>query len=288
MRKAFSVIFLFLWLLNPAYAWTHGNNSGQFQIVLIYDSSTSSAPAGFKPAMNAAAAYLGSLIYLNSTIHINVGWGEVDGSGVGGDASSVYFLAAIAYTDARTALIAHATSANAMQAVSTLPSSAPSGVSFGVMTTAQEIALGLTTESGTGYAFIGFNTGVSWSYSGTPTAGQIDFREAALHEMMETMGRFANLSMSFGAGAMSIQDFYGYASNGTRNLTTTGARYFSINSGATNQRSFQTSPDYGDWSGGGLYAGAPSPFDGSATSGQLIPLLPCDFIMIDVLGYSSQ
>ena len=46
------------------------------QINLIYDFSTSSAPAGFFSAMAAAAEYLDNLITNNITVNIQVGWGE--------------------------------------------------------------------------------------------------------------------------------------------------------------------------------------------------------------------
>ena len=54
------------------------------QINLIYDSSTSSAPAGFFSAMAAAAQYLDNLITNNITVNIQVGWGEAGGQSLGG------------------------------------------------------------------------------------------------------------------------------------------------------------------------------------------------------------
>jgi hypothetical protein len=49
-----------------------------------FESSTSSAPAGFFTALAAVAAYLDSLFMDNITVYVLVGWGDNDGSGLGG------------------------------------------------------------------------------------------------------------------------------------------------------------------------------------------------------------
>lgn len=252
-------------------------------IDIVFESSANSAPSWFKPAVLAAAAQLGSLIYSPIRASCTVGWGTINGSGFGGVGGSNYSLVSMNYVDVRAALIARAKSANALQAVSTLPASPP-GQSTMQVGPAQAIHLGggISTPP---YCWCGFGTGQNWSFSGTPGVGQIEFNEACLHELAEAvLGRFC-----FEDSFCSVPDLYCYQSNGVRNLgngyTSGQPRYFSIDSGATNLRSFNTiSPgDTGDWAG----AGGPSPFDSSATTGQLVPLKSYDLTMIDVLGWSS-
>lgn len=277
-------------------AFWHGNSvvpSGQFVINLTFDSSTSGAPAGFFTAAQAAATQLGKLIYINKTVDVTIQWGPLVGApgnqqATGLVSHSQYKIDSIAYSTVKSALFTQAKSANALAAWNTLPSSAPSGASSGVFISWPMQNTMFGTSHVAPYAYAGFASSQNWSYSGAPGAGQIDFNEACLHELTECLGRYSLPGTIF-ANVCGPLDLFCYSGNGVPVISTTGTRYFSIDSGATNQRTFQnSSDDYGDWSGGGLYSGSPSPFDGSVTSSQLVPLLPCDTLLIDTIGYSSQ
>jgi hypothetical protein len=57
--------------------------AGGLQFDLVWDSSVSSAPAGFKSAAIAAATYYTQMFSNPETITIDVGWGEVGGTAIG-------------------------------------------------------------------------------------------------------------------------------------------------------------------------------------------------------------
>lgn len=275
-----------LLLPESAQSFYHGSSAQHLTINLVQDSGVSGAPVGFWPAVLAAVADFQSRVFSSAVIELHVDWGKVNGQAIGGISSSDYSLVINTYAQVKAALIGNAKSVGALQAVSTLPASAPGGVTTMVLTGAQQNILGLANNT-SNYAYIGFATGTNWSFSGTPGAGQVDFKGICLHEITEALGRLSFEGSIVGAGNYSVLDLYTYSANGARNLTATGTRYFSIDSGATNQRSLG-SGDLGDWSGGGLYSGQASPFNGSALTGQLLPLLPCDTLLIDALGMSSQ
>lgn len=254
-----------------------------------------SAPSQFKPAVIAAAAQLSGMIVSNKTVSYNIGWGEVGGSPTtpgtpispGSIASTEATAFNTTYSAVRTALIAAAKSANALQAVSTLPGSNPLPGAPGLLANyAQAIILGLTTAPGGAYSFCGFDSTTNWSWSGTPGAGQYDFNPVCLHEMTEALGRQLGCGV---AGIWFPFDLYRYSASGTRQTGGVSASpsYFSIDSGATDLKDFYTgggAGDPGDWAGGG----GSDPFDAVGTTGVSIPLSSVDKIVIDVLGCSPQ
>lgn len=265
-------------------------------IVLDYDSSVNSAPAGFKPAMVACATTLSGLIVSPATIHFQVGWGEAMGATVTGAGlsfetilTSVSSPSIVTYTNIRNGLIANAKSANALQAVSTLPVSDPApGATNRVVHLSHARQLGMISQGALDvsipYAWIGFSSGLPWNYTQTAGPSEYDIVSVCLHEATETMGRLIYAGATF--AAYSPYDYFRYASNGTRQFGGTAASpaYFSINSGTTDLRDFTTdnSADPGDWVGVG-----PSPFDGNASTGPR-PLTSYDTTVLQAIGYDSQ
>src|SRR5262249_52804899 len=67
------------------------------------------------------------------------------------------------------------------------------------------------------------------------------------HEIDEVMGLGSRLGHN--GNDLRPQDVFSWSSPGVRNLTSSGTRYFSINSGSTNIVSFNQNPsgDFGDW-----------------------------------------
>ena len=66
--------------------------------------------------------------------------------------------------------------------------------------------------------------------------------------MDEVLGLGSKLNIS-GSSDLRPQDLFSWSAPATRNLTATGSRYFSINSGNTNIVGFNQNPtgDFGDW-----------------------------------------
>ena len=103
-------------------------------INFIYDASVSSAPAGFKTALNTVAQELSQVFADPITINIQVGWGFVNGvalspTDVGETSVQSLKLGAIGLTYAalKTDLMQHATSIEDVIAINNLPASDPFG-----------------------------------------------------------------------------------------------------------------------------------------------------------------
>jgi len=77
---------------------------------ITYDSSVSSAPAGFTTAIAAVVNYYTSVFYDPVTINIDVGWGEVAGQALASGAlgESETNLGVFGYSQVKTALAADA------------------------------------------------------------------------------------------------------------------------------------------------------------------------------------
>src|SRR5450631_3406249 len=153
------------------------------QINVTWDQSVGSLPTGFVSAVNYVVNYFDSLFTNNATININVGYGEVAGSALAGNAlgSSVTNYASESYLSTKNALLAQ----NAPGA-STLPSTSPLGGTM-FMAHAEAKALGLTsTTSLDGY--VGFSNAVAWDYTtAAPSGGQFYLIGTIEHEITEVM-----------------------------------------------------------------------------------------------------
>ena len=147
------------------------------------------------------------------------------------------------------ALIADATTANDATANASLPG-APLTANV-TISTANGRSVGLATPGGgCGIgpydATITFSPGV-FSFTRPPAPGTYDLQRTAEHEIDEVMGLGANADN--GATAVRPSDIFSWSAPGTRNLTTAGSRYLSINSGTTNIVDFNqmAGGDFGDW-----------------------------------------
>jgi len=224
------------------------------QINLVYDSSTSGAPAAFFTAMNYVASLYDSLFTNNVTITINVGWGEADGNTLGSGAlgESYKYYQGFTYAQIRNALINNEQNSTQSQAYSTLPTTDPTGGSTVEIANATAYALGLTSTIDQGW--VGFDSSASWDFNvnSTPSSGQYDFIAVAEHEISEVLGRDSFLN-----NTVSEMDLFRYSANGVRDLTPSppsgySQAYFSINGGATDLDNWNPTPgngDLGDWAG---------------------------------------
>src|SRR6266436_5592264 len=122
-------------------------------------------------------------------------------------------------------------------AVATLPAADPIGngtMSF--VRTADAEAIGLANFAGTDSALTFTNDGVTFEFTGVPTAGLWDFQNVFEHELDEALGIGSALTHIVNNGALPAsfepEDYFRYSSTpGVRSITTspTAAVFFSYN-----------------------------------------------------------
>ncbi len=249
------------------------------QINLIYDSSTSSAPAGFFTAMAAAAQYLDNLITNNITVNIQVGWGEAGGQSLGGalgEGGSYGTL--LSYTQLKADLLAQSNS----PAYANLPATDPSNGAGILVSLAQEKAWGLVAANGTEVdGLVGYSSSADWNFStnNTTVAGEYNFLGDALHELTHALGRDSGLNPG---SPFTLMDLFQYAAPGVIQTQVGGSSYFSINGGATNLGQFANTSDLGDWS-----TTVPNDsFDAFFSPGAAYTISATDITLLNVLGFS--
>src|SRR5690242_12232241 len=184
-------------------------------IEIIWDSSVANAPAGFVADVEQVANLYASALQptaSNSPITIDVGYGEINGSRIGGSAlgESETNLQQVSYaqlTSAYAAVDAHAgtdLSAN-------FPSSVPTGKFY--ISDAEAQALGITiTNPPKVDGYIGFSSqnGIfDYNASDGISAKQYDFSGTVAHEISEVLGR-----IFLGNNQISAYDFFHYSSAG--------------------------------------------------------------------------
>ena len=250
-----------------------------------YDSSVSSAPAGFKTAFQDAVNYFDATFSNPVTVNIDIGWGEVGGSSISAGAlgeSETYLAGYYSYGQVRNALISDARSAADQSAVASLPAADPTGGRSELMATSEAKALGLTGHSGTD-GFVGFDKSSSWTFNPASRGvrGAFDFIGVAEHEVSEVLGRIADLGTI--GGTLDPLDLFRYSGPNSRALSPGNGQYFSINGGAANLDTYNGTGggDLGDWAGYALDA-----FDAAVPPGVMLPLSTADVDVLDVLGYN--
>ena len=262
---------------------------GGLEINLVWDTSVSSAPSGFKSAAIAAATEYTTMFSNPETITIDVGYGEVGGSAIdSGDlAQSLFYGTYETYASVRSALLGDAGSSSYQAlADSTLGSTDPTNGGKFFVSTAEAKALGQMTGTGLDGA-VGLSSAYSFDYNAptTPVAsGQYDAIGELEHEISEVMGRFGSVGAEVGSGVYTPLDLFRYTSSGVRDLTVGPASpYFSINNGATNLGTYNNPASGGDASdwvrtlAGNSY--------GSGYSGRTAAVSPTDLVEDSVLGY---
>jgi hypothetical protein len=222
---------------------------------------------------------------------------EPDGNPVGGLASSSWVFYSIPWNTYISALQADATSGNDTTANASLPASA---LSANVNpSSANGRAIGLNTPPGlaangnvgTGPDFIydgivTLNSSDPFQFTRPVNSGNYDAQRSIEHEIDEVLGLGSHLNLS----ALRPQDLFSWSTPGTRNLTSSGTRYFSIDSGNTDIVDFNQDPsrDFGDW----LSPACPQPnprvqnaFGCAGQSSDVSAGSP-EGISLDVIGYN--
>ncbi|HEY2102282.1 MAG TPA: fibronectin type III domain-containing protein [Chthoniobacterales bacterium] len=181
-----------------------------------------------------------------------------DGSPIRGLAGSGWVFYAIPWNTYISALRADATSANDVAANASLPVSA---LSTNVNpSSANGRAIGLNTPpgidangnvgTGPGFVYDGIvtlNSNTSFQFTRPVNSGNYDAQLGTEHEIDEILGLGSHLAL--GSNDLRPQDLFSWSSPGVRNLTSSGSRYFSIDSGNTDLIDFNQNPsfDFGDW-----------------------------------------
>jgi hypothetical protein len=168
------------------------------------------------------------------------------------------------------ALTADATTANDTTANASLPGSALStsvtpssagGRAVGLNTPPAMFANGTVGAGGPYDGIVTLNSGAAFQFTRPTGVGNFDALRSTQHEMDEVLGLGSYLNVP-AATNVRPQDLFSWSAPSTRNITSTGSRYFSINSGNTNIVGFPIFTDarnqWGWTAGAGLeYAFAP-------------------------------
>jgi hypothetical protein len=257
---------------------------------VIYDASTSSAPAAFFSAFNDAIQFYETQFDDPITINIDVGWGEIDGHSLSpGDLgnSQTNQQGFYSYSQIKTALQNDAKSAADAAAVANLPSTYPvSGAPF-VMSDAEAKALGLRPGNAPGVdGYVGFLNTAPYTFdpNNRAVAGEYDFIGLAEHEISEVMGRYGLGQNGASSGRYSPIDLFRYTSPGVLEFAPGSGGYFSINGGTTAINTFNGTGggDLSDWAGATLDS-----YNAFLTRGAELDVSLGDLNEMDVIGYDA-
>ena len=248
-------------------------------INLIWDTSvTTSAPAGFMAAVQAAATYLDSIITNPITLNIEVGWNEITQGTVttpvsaaegGPDAEAYVPMATLLAT-----LNSKATSSAQIQAWSNIsPTLNPNGNGEVALTSAQLDALGLSSYLG-GTPAVDGSIGIGSGFTAST------WEAAALHEITHALGRIS------GYAPYGLEDLFRYSAPGVHAYTGgVAGQYFSIDGGVTNLATYSATSDYSDWVGTGTTA--LDPFDWAYQNGTNgTQLTSVDKTLLNLIGFN--
>lgn len=94
---------------------------------------------------------------------------------------------------------------------------------------------------------ITLNSSAPFQFTRPTSASDFDAQRATEHEIDEVMGLGSRLGHT--GSDLHPQDLFSWSSHGVRNISSSGTRYFSINSGSTNIVGFNQDShgDFGDW-----------------------------------------
>jgi len=152
------------------------------------------------------------------------------------------------------ALRADATTDNDILANSSLPGNAlsanikpkgPNGRALGLDTPPAMFANGTVGNGGPYDGIVTLNSSFPFQFTRPISANNFDAQNGTEHETDEVIAFASQADVS----NFRPQDLFSWSSAGVRNITSTGTRYFSINSGLTNIVNFNQDPslDFGDW-----------------------------------------
>ncbi|HEY2387854.1 MAG TPA: NF038122 family metalloprotease [Candidatus Binatia bacterium] len=275
-------------------------HSGALVINATFDSSITGDvnSAAIQAMINSAIAIDENLFNDPITVNILYRYSTTlpDSTPLGGAlAESLSLVYGVPWSTYVSALTADATTANDATANASLPGS-PLSTNI-LPSSAGGRAIGLSTPPalcadgsiGSGCPYDGIvtlNSAQPFKLTRPPMAGLYDALRTTEHEMDEVMG----LGSAIGAfGDLRPQDLFSWSAPGTRNLTSGGSRYFSIDGGTTDIVGFNqiSGGDFGDWLSGGCPQTTPYVQNAFACAGQAsdVEAFSPEGINLDVIGY---
>jgi len=227
-----------------------------------FDSSITNNPnsAAIQATINRAISVYETLFSDPITIQIRFRYSTTapNGNPLPADriAQSNYVYYPIPWNTYINALRADATTNNDSVANASLPGSALStnllpssaaGRAVGLNTPPAMFANGTVGNGGPYDGIITLNASSGYQFTRPTGGGSFDAQRGFEHEMDELIGLGSRLNLS--GNDLRPQDLFSWSSAGHRNITTSGARYFSINGGVTNIVGFnqRQNGDLGDW-----------------------------------------
>jgi hypothetical protein len=215
--------------------------------------------------------------------------------GSGSLAQSNYVIYTLPWNTYITALNADAKTANDTTANASLPAGALSaniivgsanGRAVGLNTPPAMFANGTVASGGPYDGIVTLNSAQSFQFTRPTASNNYDALRSTEHEIDEVLGLGSYLP---NGGNLRPQDLFSWSAPGTRNLTSSGSRYFSINSGSTNIVGFNQTfgGDFGDWFSGPCPQTAPYAQNAFSCPGQFadISATSPEGINLDVIGY---
>jgi hypothetical protein len=131
------------------------------------------------------------------------------------------------------------------------------------------------------------NSAAPFQFTRPISSGNLDAQHFTEHEIDEVIGLGSRLGHS--GNDLRPQDLFSWSSAGVRNISSSGARYFSINGGGTNLVNFSQDPsgDFGDWLSTACPQAHPYVQNAFACTGQSsdIAATSPEGINLDVIGY---
>ncbi len=269
-----------------------------------FDSSITGNPnaAAIEAMINRAIAIQESLFSDPITIEIRFRYAATapDGTPLSGGriAQSNYVYYTIPWSTAIAAIRADAKTSNDALAMASLPGtplsanikpSSANGRSVGGNTPPAMFANGTVGVGGPYDGIVTLNSSAPFQFNRPPSAGIYDAQRSTEHEIDEVMGLGSRLNLHPPGTDLRPQDVFSWSSSGHRNITSSGTRYFSINSGATNIVSFNQNPngDFGDWVSTPCPQGHPYVQNAFSCTGQSsdVAATSPEGINLDVIGY---
>jgi hypothetical protein len=166
------------------------------------------------------------------------------------------------------------------------PSSA-NGRSVGLNTRPAMFGNGTVGNGGPYDGIVTLNSNAAFQFNRPPSGGSYDAQRFTEHEIDAVIGLGSHLNIP--GTPVRPQDLFSWSSRGSRNISSGGTRYFSINGGRTNIINFNQNPafDFGDWKSNACPQGRPFVQNAFGCTGQFsdIATTSPEGVNLDVIGY---
>jgi Divergent InlB B-repeat domain len=276
-------------------------NSG-LTIVPTFDNSILNNPnsAAIQSMINQAIANYQSLFSDPITVNILFRYSNTDPNGdpMGTALAHSYFVIYnIPWNSYINALKADAKTGNDATANASLPGtplttnvvpSSAGGRAIGLATSPAVFADGTVASGGPYDGIVTINSTQAFQFTRPPTSTKYDALTTTEHEIDEVLGLGSHLPDSTD---LRPQDLFSWSAPGTRNVSSTGSRYFSINSGNTNIVGFNqdSDGDFGDWLSGTCPQTNPYVQNAFGCKGQSsdVTATSPEGVNLDVVGYDN-